>query len=129
MIRANISDDNVYDGDKLVEFAIRNIQGPGKIGVDSVLVLKIKDNEANNVKRFALGNIKMYPNPTEGNFTVQSLGDIAEIKILNMFGSVISINECNGKQYNGKISGSAGMYIVEVKLKDGSIYSDRIQLL
>lgn len=129
MIRANISDDNVYDGDKLVEFAIRNVQGPGKIGVDSVLVLKIKDNEANNVKRFALGNIKMYPNPTEGNFTIQSAGNIAEIKILNMFGSVISINECNGKQYSGKISGSAGMYIVEVKLTDGSIYSERIQLL
>jgi hypothetical protein len=129
MIRANISDDNVYDGDKFVEFAIRNIQGPGKIGADSVLVLKIKDNEANNVKRFALGGIKMYPNPTNGMFTIQSTAEMAEVKVTNMVGAVISTNSVNSKQYKSSISGAAGLYMIQVKLKDGSMYTDRIQLL
>ncbi len=129
MIRANISDDNVYDGDKFVEFAIRNIQGPGKIGTDSVLVLKIKDNEVNNVKRFALGGIKMYPNPTTGAFSIQSVNEIAEIRIINMVGTVVSTSAVNSKQYRTSVSGIAGVYLVEVKLKDGSIYTDRIQLL
>jgi hypothetical protein len=129
MIRANISDDNVYDGDKFVEFAIRNIQGPGKIGADSVLVLKIKDNEANNVKRFALGGIKMYPNPTNGMFTIQSTTEMAEVKVTNMVGAVISTNSVNSKQYKSSISGAAGLYMIQVKLKDGSMYTDRIQLL
>jgi hypothetical protein len=129
MIRANISDDNVYDGDKFVEFAIRNIQGPGKIGTDSVLVLKIKDNEVNNVKRFALGGIKMYPNPTTGAFSIQSVNEIAEIRIINMVGTVVSTSAVNSKQYRTSVSGTAGVYLVEVKLNDGSIYTDRIQLL
>ncbi len=129
MIRANISDDNVYDGDKFVEFAIRNIQGPGKIGVDSVLVLKIKDNEVNNVKRFALGGIKMYPNPTNGMFTIQSTAEMAEVKVTNMVGAVISTNSVNSKQYKSSISGAAGLYMIQVKLKDGSVYTERIQLL
>ena len=129
MIRANISDDNVYDGDKYVEFAIRNIQGPGKIGADSVLVLKIKDNEVNSVKRFALGGIKMYPNPTNGMFTIQSITEMAEVRITNMVGAEITSNTVNAKQFKSSISGTAGVYMIHVKLKDGSVYTDRIQLL
>ena len=129
MIRANISDDNVYDGDKYVEFAIRNIQGPGKIGADSVLVLKIKDNEVNSVKRFALGGIKMYPNPTNGMFTIQSSTEMAEVRITNMVGAEITSNTVNAKQFKSSISGTAGVYMIHVKLKDGSVYTDRIQLL
>jgi len=129
MIRANITDDNVYDGDKLVEFAIRNVQGPGKIGADSVLTLKIKDNEQNAVKRFAMGSIKMYPNPTTGSFNIQSVNAISEVKIFNIYGSLMATEAVGSNQYRGSILGSAGVYFVEVRLADGSVYSERIQLL
>jgi hypothetical protein len=129
MIRANITDDNVYDGDKLVEFAIRNVQGPGKIGSDSVLVLKIKDNEQNSVKRFAMGSIKMYPNPTQGTINIQSVNKMAEIRVFNIYGTLISATKVDANKFQSSIEGSAGIYLIEVRLADGTVYSERVQLL
>jgi hypothetical protein len=109
-IRANITDDGDPDGDKLLIFAIRNAQGPCFIGKDSLLTLKIKDNEASVVKKFAAGSIKMYPNPsTMGGQLVR------EVNMNNMMkANAVTLD----------LNVVAGLYRVQIITTAGEMYSD-----
>lgn len=130
MIKANISDDNVYDGDKYVEFAIRNVQGPAKIGADSVLTLKIKDNEVNAVRKFANSGISVYPMPIKGMVNIDAKSAISMVKIYSITGSLISTtsfeNESNFQSI--QLGVQSGMYLMEVIMKNGDRISDIVQI-
>ncbi len=130
MIKANISDDAVYDGDKFVEFAIRNVQGPARIGADSVLTLKIKDNEVNAVRKFANSGIKVYPMPSKGMLSIQAKSDISSVNVYSVSGALVNtINFANINSYQQlSLDVQSGVYLLEVVLTGGDKYSDLIQI-
>ena len=127
-IRANITDDGDPDGDKLLIFAIRTAQGPCFIGKDSLLTLKIKDNEASVVKKFAAGSIKMYPNPSSGLVNIQSAENMKSVKVYTMGGQLVrEVNMNNMMKANAvtlDLNVVAGLYRVQIITTAGEMYSD-----
>ena len=128
LIRANITDDGDPDGDKILIFAIRNAQGPCFIGKDSLLTLKIKDNEASVVKRFAEGSIKMYPNPTNGMVQINSVENMKSVKVYTLSGQLVrSIDMTDLSKLNAitmELNAVSGLYRVQVITASGNMYSD-----
>ncbi|MCC7297689.1 MAG: T9SS type A sorting domain-containing protein [Bacteroidia bacterium] len=125
--KVNISDDTESDGPVSIEFALRNLVGPGAIGKDSVLRLIIKDNEPAGVKKFATGNIKMYPNPASGKLVLQGKLEFANIQIIGLDGRVVlsENNSTNAVELNiAHIS--AGVYTVRVIDSNGAVYSEPV---
>ena len=127
-IRANITDDGDPDGDKLLIFAIRNAQGPCFIGKDSLLTLKIKDNEASVVKKFAAGSIKMYPNPSSGLVNIQSAENMKSVKVYTMGGQLVREVNMNDMMKTNAVTLDlnvvAGLYRVQIITAAGEMYSD-----
>ncbi len=130
MIKANISDDAVYDGVKYIEFAIRNVQGPAKIGADSVLTLKINDNEVNAVRKFASSGIKVYPMPSKGTLKIQAKSAISGVNVYSISGALIQqVDFANANAYQElNLDVQTGVYLLEVVLTTGDKYSDIIQI-
>lgn len=124
-IRANISDDTEGDGPKDLTFAIRNIQGPGSIGADSLLYLYIKDNEANSVKKFAQGNIRMYPNPVSEILYIQTKTTLSSVEIMGADGRTVFAESNKAGQFSMDLSNiSSGIYTVRVITAAGDVYSE-----
>jgi DNA/RNA endonuclease YhcR with UshA esterase domain len=131
-IRANISDDGDPDGDKILIFAIRNAQGPCFIGKDSLLTLKIKDNEASVVKGFAAASIKMYPNPSTGTVQINSVEDMKMVRVYTMGGQLVREVSMNNLMKSNaltmELNVGAGLYRVQVVTVGGDMYSDFLSI-
>jgi len=126
-IKANISDDNISDGTRTVLFAIRNIVGPGSIGADSVLTLVIKDNEPDNVKSFAQGNIRMFPNPAKEMVYVQSRTEMLAVEIYGLDGKGVYSSTERNNSYQIETAGFAkGIYSIRLTGMDGIRYSETL---
>lgn len=131
-IRANITDDGDPDGDKILIFAIRNAQGPCFIGKDSLLTLKIKDNEASLVKRFNAGSIKMYPNPSSGMVQINSVENMKSVSVYTLGGQLVhSINITDLMKSNTitmELNAVSGLYRVQILTTSGEMYSDFLSI-
>ncbi len=127
-VKANITDDLDSDGDKLVSFAIRNIQGPGSIGKDSIMILTIKDNEPSLAKSFAEGNFKVYPNPAVDQVFFSNATKIAKIDVLDMSGRLVkTVKSVNSNDtYMMNIQGVHGFVFVRITDLDGQSYVERL---
>ena len=134
-IKANITDDTERDGDKTLIFAIRNIQGPGAIGRDSVITLTIIDNEPSSVKRFTDGSLLMYPNPSTGMFVVRDIkGQISQVRITDITGKLVASTEANvalntftlERQFQFDLTGKSGVYFISAETKEGVVYTERL---
>lgn len=124
-IRANISDDATSDGEKTLVFVIRNINGPGAIGADSTLTLTIADNEPSNVKGFAAGNIRMYPNPSAGKVFVNSTQKLSSVAVYALDGRCVWNSQQVNEQFEIGIS-AAGIYIVKATSISGDMFSEAL---
>ncbi len=134
-IKANITDDTERDGDKTLIFAIRNVQGPGAIGRDSVITLTIIDNEPSSVKRFTDGSLLMYPNPSTGMFVVRDIkGQISQVRITDITGKLVASTEANvalntftlERQFQFDLTGKSGVYFISAETKEGVVYTERL---
>ncbi len=133
VVRANISDDAVYDGDKTIVFALRNLNGPGMIGKDSIIAVTIKDNEVNSVNSFAAAGMRCYPNPSNGQISIESKKMIEKLEVLDLSGRLVKqINtmiDCgtanNTLVYNLDLTGLNGVFVLSTQV-DGKIYSQRV---
>jgi DNA/RNA endonuclease YhcR with UshA esterase domain len=125
--KANISDDNESDGQQTLKLGIRNINGPGEAGKDSVLTLVIKDNEASATRNLNLGNIRMFPNPAAGIVFFKSAESMQQIEVFTIEGKkVIQINPgANRAQLSVNLP--AGMYSVTVQTTNG-VFSDKLMV-
>jgi len=125
--KANISDDNESDGQQTLKLGIRNINGPGEAGKDSVLTLVIKDNEASATRNLNLGNIRMFPNPAAGIVFFKSAESMQRIEVFTIEGKkVIQINPgANRAQLSVNLP--AGMYSVTVQTTNG-VFSDKLMV-
>jgi hypothetical protein len=131
-IKANISDDLVGDEDKTLIFALRNLKGPGSIGSDSVITLTIKDNEPSSVKNISETNMKLYPNPTSGVFTVSNVRNIIrKIEITDISGRLLQNIELVNFDFtsdNIKIdmTSNTGIHFIKFIAFDGQVYNSKL---
>jgi hypothetical protein len=126
-VKANITDDLDSDGDKLTSFAIRNIQGPGSIGKDSIIILTIKDNEPSLVKSFAQGNFNAYPNPAVDQIFFTNAKNIAKIELIDMSGRLLKSEKLNATQdiQTLNVQGIHGFVFVRITDVQGQSYVER----
>jgi hypothetical protein len=127
-IKSNITDDLVSDGDKIVSFAIRNIDGPGSIGKDSIMILTIKDNEASLAKTFAQGNFKVYPNPANEFVAFSNAKNISKIEVLDMAGRLLANHSMNQTEdiYTMNVTGFSGFVFVRITDLNGQTFVERL---
>ena len=133
VVKANISDDAVYDGDKTLVFALRNLDGPGLIGKDSVITVTIKDNEVNSVNSFAVAGIRCFPNPSSGLITIESKKIISGLQVLDLSGrqvkQICSQLECGNNtavnSYTVDLTGLSGVFILSTEV-EGRVYTQKV---
>lgn len=125
--KANISDDNVSDGEQTIIFGIRNIVGPAAEGKDSLLTLIIKDNEASSVKTLSKGNISMYPNPAANKVRFAASEQITAIHVYGIDGKMLLQAAPASKQAEMNFNLPAGVYMVSVQTAKG-IFSDKLMV-
>lgn len=125
--KANINDDNESDGQQTLKFGIRNINGPGEAGKDSVLTLVINDNEASSTRRLALGNIRMFPNPAAGTVYFKSTDLLQRIEIFTIDGKKVAQIEPATNRAQLNLSLPLGIYSVTVQTQIG-IFSDKLMV-
>ncbi len=132
IIKANISDDTDADGDKELKFALRNINGPGKIGTDSIITLTIQDNESSAVKSFADGGIRLGNNPSSnGDFALYLNNgvDYSKVVIFDLKGSIVFEENLNGQPVQVLNTGlNQGIYTLTVINSDGQQYSEKVSV-
>lgn len=66
----------------------------------------------------------MFPNPTKGFLTIKSDSEIEKVNIINAVGQRMNV-QCSNNQIN-MVEFPSGLYIVELKLKNGQIVSKKI---
>jgi hypothetical protein len=123
--KANISDDNVSDGEQTIKFGIRNVNGPGEAGKDSVLTLVIKDNEASSTRSLALGNIRMFPNPASGTVYFKSAEVMRRIEVYAVDGRQVELYKPNATRAQLNANLPSGVYGVTIQTEKG-IFSDKL---
>lgn len=132
IVKANISDDTDADGDKELKFALRNINGPGKIGADSVITLTIQDNEASAIKTFVEGGIRLGNNPsTNGEFVLYLNNgmDYSKAIIYDLKGSVVFESELTNSGSHVLNTGlGQGIYTLTVVNSLGQQYSEKVSV-
>jgi hypothetical protein len=91
--------------------------------------LHIRENNELSILENEIENLKVYPNPTDGNlYLTLSHGDIDEIVIFDVHGRKIhqAKNESNTRNLNINIEAfHSGLYIVQVISKSGNNYSSK----
>lgn len=123
--KANISDDNESDGPQTLKFGIRNVNGPGEAGKDSVLTLVINDNEASATRSLALGNIRMYPNPASGAVYFSSSEVLQRIEIFAVNGTQVLQLTPNATRAQFNVNLPSGVYGVTIQTPKG-VFSDKL---
>ena len=125
--KANISDDNESDGQQTLKFGIRNVNGPGEAGKDSVLTLVIKDNEASATRSLALGDIRMFPNPASGAVYFKSSDVIQRIEVYAADGKQVMQLTPNANRAQLNVILPVGVYGVTIQTHKGS-FSDKLMV-
>lgn len=125
--RGNLNDDADADGQKTIILGIRNIVGPGSKGTDSLMTIVIQDNEASSVKSFAMGNLKMFPNPAAGHVVIESAKEpMLMAEITDLSGKTVWSSATSAGRYDVNLNVSQGIYMVRVTTASGAVYSDKL---
>ncbi|HOS16456.1 MAG TPA: T9SS type A sorting domain-containing protein, partial [Bacteroidales bacterium] len=67
-------------------------------------------------------NVKVFPNPSDGNFNVVSDIAFTQLKLRNMLGQEVFSTNASGKEYNIQNHNlSPGLYILQLKTDKGYI--------
>ncbi|MGH1385433.1 T9SS type A sorting domain-containing protein [Kordia sp.] len=77
-----------------------------------------------------LSTVKLYPNPTKGNLTIESLEAIASWELINVYGNSIRkklVRDESLKKEALNVSNLAtGVYFVKITLKNGSVITKQL---
>lgn len=88
-------------------------------GDESVTIKNVLTNSLPN--DFNAKYIKLYPNPSNGQFVINSSGiDMTSIKVMNVSGQEILTQQIGASEVNIQLDLSAGIYLVEVSSENGS---------
>lgn len=125
--KANISDDNESDGQQTLKFGIRNVNGPGEAGKDSVLTLVITDNEASSTRNLSLGNVQMFPNPAAAAVFFKSPDLLQRISVFTIEGKQVAEIAPASTRAQLNLNLPAGIYTVTVQTTNG-VFSDKLMV-
>lgn len=70
--------------------------------------------------------INIYPNPSEGIFTVSGLSSHSKINVMNLFGKVVFEKEATSSDEVIRLNVPAGLYIYDINDKSGNIITGKI---
>jgi hypothetical protein len=88
--------------------------GTSVVYIDNVYFSKA----AASVTSFNSASVKMYPNPSVGSFTIESVKNIENVTVLNSIGQVVLNAEVNSNSFNFNNSNLAkGVYVVQVSIE------------
>ena len=89
---------------------------------DNFTINMVKTNLSTSETTLQNNKIKAYPNPFKDQLSLTSVKDVNSITITNVSGKLISIIEGNKVSETIPVHNlKAGMYIVTLKMKDGSV--------
>lgn len=101
----------------------------GMVNQADVFVLKLNNSIVGFEETSGFRNLKIYPNPTNGNILIDLLGDPQELTVgaKNILGQEIySQSFTPNNKVSFEIIGESGMYFIEVKNKAGEIAKFKI---
>ncbi len=88
--------------------------GTSVVYIDNVYFSKA----AASVTSFNSASVKMYPNPSVGAFTIESVKNIENVTIMNSIGEVVLNSEVNSNSFNFNNSNLAkGVYVIQVSIE------------
>lgn len=95
------------------DYDTKEVLQSGKVD-NSTLAITAYETDENNVK--------VFPNPSDGNFNVVSAIAFTQIKLCNMLGQEVFSTNTTGKEYNMQnLNLSPGLYILQLKTDRGYI--------
>lgn len=118
IVTFSVNDDAIHENSEYFEMHLTITQN-GVTGIDSIATINIidNDNDVTSISNTNQNSIQIYPNPTNGFFSIHSEIKIEEIRIFNSFGSLIFIqNEVDFDATINSFNWSSGIYLLEIKL-------------
>ncbi|MGB0165511.1 MAG: T9SS type A sorting domain-containing protein [Luteibaculum sp.] len=71
--------------------------------------------------------VRIYPNPSKGEFYIQSSNAISEVLVNNLLGQeVLSLQNPESKEL---LKLEAGQYLIQVLLKNGNVYQQKVSVI
>jgi hypothetical protein len=124
-----IMNDLVFDHNKMLCFALRNVNGPGIIGADSVLCVFIRDVHILGMKSLGASGIKMFPNPATTELHIASPAAISSLEIFSMQGARVMRVAPAATSFSVSLSSlSKGMYLVRVSNSLGETFTEQLSV-
>ncbi|MBU3926982.1 MAG: carboxypeptidase regulatory-like domain-containing protein [Bacteroidetes bacterium] len=78
-------------------------------------IVGVDENQIDN-------HVKVYPNPTNGTLNVESVSNINELRIYNVYGALVAVTNVNAKQQSMDVSNyTPGTYLVQLHTDTGVI--------
>lgn len=74
-------------------------------------------------------SIQLFPNPSNGTFSISSSELILEIEIINMLGEKIYSSSINKKQETIKLNEESGIYFVRMKTGSGNSITKKVSII
>lgn len=125
MVSYTIIDDAIYE--PLPETIITTYTSGTNCVISgaSVQTIKIVDNDPNGInKNSKNSSVQVFPNPSNGTFTIRSNNELKSVKVLDILGHEVAVSQPIGNVISMQ-SMAAGVYIVIVETNAG-ITSQRV---
>lgn len=76
-----------------------------------------------------INQLKIYPNPTQNNFTISTNSGLKKIQIYNLQSQLVHSQYCDGQNtLELNVGLNAGLYLIRVETEDGSIQMTKLQV-
>lgn len=110
-----------FDGNRFLQLAIRNLQGPATLGTDTVVTLYVQGKKENssNTAIFDL-EFSLYPNPTSDNIQLLATKDLKWVGITDLLGKVHYESNISGRSVQISPHLKTGYYVCTVQFADGT---------
>jgi hypothetical protein len=119
MVSYSIIDDATYEAGTETIITTYTAGNNCSFGTGSVQLVKITDNDPNGINaKYTNNGVSVYPNPSNGSFTVKSEALIQNVKLMDMLGQEVIVLQPNAQMV--KLNNLAsGMYLLITETKSG----------